>query len=76
MTTDLLADLWNIMSVHVPEKNKSDVAQEFINTLLDYGVEESLIEGLLGVDTYLDSAIEYSIDQEDHENDIIDDEWN
>lgn len=69
MKDDLIADLWNCVVEHIPEKHRKDVAGDFINTLLDYGIKESVIEGLMGVDPYLDDAIEYSIDGED-----IDDE--
>jgi hypothetical protein len=37
--------------------------------LLDYGIKESVLQSLLGVDGYLDDAINYAIDGED-----IDDE--
>lgn len=71
MNQNLLADIWNVLSDHVPEKVKGDVAQEFVTTLLDYGIAESTLEGMLGIDTYLDTAIEYAIDEEPGE----DEEW-
>ena len=64
MNEDLIADLWTTFSEHIPEKNKKDTAYEFINVLLDYGVKETVIEGLMGIDPFLDSAIEYAIDDE------------
>jgi hypothetical protein len=45
------------------------LAADFVNTLLDYGIKESVLQSLLGVDGYLDDAINYAIDGED-----IDDE--
>jgi hypothetical protein len=71
MNQNLLADIWNVLSDHIPEKVKGDVAQEFVTTLLDYGIAESTLEGMLGIDTYLDTAIEYAIDEEPGE----DEEW-
>jgi len=73
MNQDLLADLWNLMSEHIPEKEKESVAQEYINLLLDYGVSESTVEGLFGIDTYLDGAVEYALDEQDDDDS---DEWN
>jgi len=64
MKEDLIADIWHTVSEHIPDKNKKDVAYEFVNVLLDYGVKETVIEGLMGIDSYLDSAIEYAIDDE------------
>jgi hypothetical protein len=62
MKEDLIADIWNVTIEHIPEKHRKDVASDFVNTLLDYGVKESTIESLMGVDPYLDDAIQYAID--------------
>ena len=69
MKEDLIADLWTVVIEHIPEKSRKDVAADFVNTLLDYGVKESVIESLMGVDPYLDQAIEYAIDGEEIEED-------
>ena len=76
MKEDLIADLWTVVIEHIPEKSRKDVAADFVNTLLDYGVKESVIESLMGVDPYLDQAIEYAIDGEEIEedNDYYEDE--
>lgn len=72
MKEDLIADLWNVVVEHLPEKTKKDVAYDFINTLMDYGVKESVLEGLQGIDPYLDEAIDYAIDGEEIEEDYED----
>jgi hypothetical protein len=54
---------------HIPEKHRKDLAADFVNTLLDYGIKESILKDLTGVDSYLDDAINYAIDGEE-----IDDE--
>lgn len=69
MNEDLIADLWQVVVGHIPDKQKDDVAAEFVNTLLDYGIKESVLESLLGVDPHLDGAVEYAIDDE-----VIDDD--
>ena len=69
MKEDLIGDLWQVVVGHIPEKQREDVASEFVNILLDYGIKESVIESLLGVDPHLDSAVEYAIDDE-----VIDDD--
>jgi hypothetical protein len=78
MKEDLIADLWTVIIEHIPEKHRKDVAADYVNTLLDYGVKDSVLESLQGVDPYLDQAIEYAIDgeeiEEDEENDY-DDEY-
>lgn len=65
MKEELIADIWNLMIEHIPDKVKKDVASDFVNTLLDYGVKDSTIESLLGIDPFLDDAISYAIDGED-----------
>ena len=69
MKEDLIADIWTLVIEHIPEKYRKDTAADFVNTLLDYGIKESVLQSLLGVDGYLDDAINYAIDGED-----IDDE--
>ena len=65
MKDDLIADIWTLVIEHIPEKHRKDLAADFVNTLLDYGIKESTLQSLLGVDSYLDTAIEYSIDGEE-----------
>ena len=64
MKEDLIADIWTLVIEHIPEKHRKDLAADFVNTLLDYGIKESTLQSLLGIDDYLDGAIEYSIDDE------------
>jgi hypothetical protein len=72
MKEELIADLWNVVIEHIPEKSRSDVAYDYINTLLDYGIKDSVLEGLLGVDPHLDDAINYAIDGQEIEEDYED----
>jgi hypothetical protein len=75
MKEEMIADLWTLVVEHIPEKSRSDVAADFVNTLLDYGIKESTLQSLMGVDGYLDEAIEYSIDGEEiAEDDYYEDE--
>jgi hypothetical protein len=69
MKEDLIADLWTMIVEHIPEKQRADVAADFVNTLLDYGIKDSVLESLQGVDGYLDDAIQYAIDGEEIEDD-------
>lgn len=83
MNQELFADLWGMIADNVAENKKSDLAHTYINLLTDYDVPASTIEGMMGIDSYLDAAIEYSIDDanfdagsyEDYdEDDVYDDE--
>jgi len=68
MKEDLIADLWSVVIEHIPEKQRANVAADFVNTLMDYGIKESTLDSLLGVDPYLDNAIDYVIDGEEIES--------
>jgi len=74
MKEDLIADIWTLVIEHIPEKSRADVAADFVNTLLDYGIKDSVLESLQGIDPYLDDAIVYAIDGEEIEDDYEEDE--
>jgi hypothetical protein len=76
MKEDLIADIWTLVIEHIPEKHRKDLAADFVNTLLDYGIKESTLQSLVGVDGYLDDAIDYAIDGEEieEEDDYYEDE--
>jgi hypothetical protein len=72
MKEDLIADIWTLVVEHIPEKARADVAADFVNTLLDYGIKDTVLESLQGIDPYLDDAVNYAIDGEEIENDYED----
>ena len=74
MKEEMIADIWTLMVEHIPEKSRSGVAADFVNTLLDFGIKESILQGLMGIDGYLDEAIEYVIDGEEIEDEQYHDE--
>jgi len=76
MKEDLIADIWTVMVEHISEKQRKDVAADFVNTLIDHGVKDSILDSLLGVDPYLDTAIEYATDGDDYSEDEEDYDYN
>ena len=77
MKEDLIADMWQTIVEFVPEKHKKDLASGYVDTLLDHGVSASTLDNLLGVDPYLDQAIEYATNDseryDEEEEDDVDD---
>jgi hypothetical protein len=73
MKEDLIADLWTVIVEHIPEKHRKDVAADYINTLLDHGTKETVIQDLMGIDPYLDYAVGYVIDNDEIEVEEDDD---
>ena len=69
MKEELIADIWTLVIEHIPEKYRKDTAADFVNVLLDHGIKESVLQSLIGVDLYLDQAVEYAIDGAEIEED-------
>lgn len=74
MEANMIADIWSVLSEKIAEKDKQEAAQEYVNTLLDYDIPESTLEGMMGIDTYLDAALEYVLDDEQTTDE--EDDWN
>ena len=70
----MIADIWSVLSEKIAEKDKQEAAQEYVNTLLDYDIPETTLEGMMGIDTYLDAALEYVLDDEQITDE--EDDWN
>ena len=51
MEANMIADIWGVLSEKIAEKDKTEAAQEYVNTLLDYDVPETTLEGMMGIDT-------------------------
>ena len=74
MEANMIADIWSVLSEKIAEKDKQEAAQEYVNTLLDYDIPETTLEGMMGIDTYLDAALEYVLDDEQITDE--EDDWN
>ena len=74
MEANMIADIWSVLSEKIAEKDKQEAAQEYVNTLLDYDIPETTLEGMMGIDTYLDTALEYVLD--DDQTIDEEDDWN
>ena len=73
MNSQLLADIWNILSDRIETEEKPVVAREYVSMLLDYDVSELTLKEMMGMDTYLDAALEYALDDEPSDDGK---EWN
>jgi hypothetical protein len=73
MNTEFLADLWSTLVDYVPENKRKDLAYNYVSLLTDFDVPASTIEGMMGIDSHLDNAIEYAVDEKEAEYDEVDD---
>ena len=64
-----IADVWILFSEFVDKKNHEAVAERYIDLLADFGVSDRTLEGATGVDSTLDSAIEYYLDEDSEDDD-------
>ena len=74
MEEDLIIEVWDTFREYVSDKNKEVAANQYIDFLVGKDVELSVLEGLMGYDTYLDNAIQLVIDENKDDEDDIDEE--
>lgn len=76
MDEQLIIDLWDTFKDYIPDKQKETAANQFVDFLVGKDVEPSELEGVLGYDSYLDSAIELVLgDDETEEEEDFEDDW-
>jgi hypothetical protein len=63
----MLIDVWNLIKSYVPTKDKSVVAERFVDIAMDNGIEDNELHELIGHDDDLDEAIKYNLDVEEDE---------
>jgi hypothetical protein len=70
MEESLIIEIWDTFKEYVPEKNRETAASHYLDFLTGRDVEMSVLEGLMGYDPHLDSAIELVVgENEDLEED-------
>lgn len=79
MDEQLIIEIWDTFKDNIPEKSRDAAATQFIEFLLDRDVDHDELEGVLGYDPHLDTAIQEVLDTIDHINDEDDfeedDDW-
>ena len=64
-----IGDLWLLFIDYVDKKQIETMAERYVELLADYGVSDRTLQHAMGVDTQLDQAIEYYLDEEDDADD-------
>jgi hypothetical protein len=65
MEESLIIEVWDTFKEYVPEKNRETAANHYVDFLTGKDVEVSVLEGLMGYDPHLDSAIELVVGQDE-----------
>lgn len=79
MNDTQIGEIWVFFKEYLRKEDISIAAESFIDLLADFGIKDKVLEGALGVDPDLDSAIEYYLeddsDEEEYEEDYDDDDY-
>lgn len=73
MEEQLIFEIWDTFREHIPEKGRAIAAEQFVDFLVNKDVDVDAFEGLLGYDSYLDTAIQLVL--EEHQNLDSEDEF-
>ena len=68
MTHEDIERIWNSFSHYVPDRQKSDAAVDFVNTLKDIDVEQDEIKASSDHDPKLEEAVSSVYSEEDEED--------
>jgi len=77
MDEDTIIELWDVFKEYVPEKNRENAANHYVDYLTGKDVKISVLEELVGFDPHLDSAINLVLktDEDDYEDEDEDNDW-
>jgi len=74
MEESRIIEIWDIFKEYIPEKNREVAAGHYVDFLVGKDVETSVLEGLMGYDPHLDTAIELVTGEEAEDDDDVYDE--
>ena len=73
---EFIADVWMLLKEFFDKKHIEMAAERYVDTLIDYGVDDERLKELLGTDKHLDTAIQYCLEIEEYDSyDDEVDEW-
>lgn len=64
-----VSDIWMLFKEYVDKKTLEALAEQYVDLLADHGISDKILKESMGYDEVLDEAIEYYLDQDDHEDD-------
>jgi len=74
MEDSLIMEMWDLFIEYIPEKNRELAASQYVEFLLGQGFEIDTLEGFMGYDPHMDSAIKIVVDAEKVDDDYDDGE--
>lgn len=64
-----IGDIWILFADYIDKKQVEAAAERFVDLLADYGVSDRVLQNATGVDSTLDQAIEYYLDEDEEDED-------
>jgi hypothetical protein len=67
-----IGDIWVFFTEFIEKKQLETAAERYVDLLADFGTSDRVMQGAIGIDSVLDQAIEYYMDEEsdDDEDDV------
>jgi len=72
MNEENIAEIWTLFKEYLDKKQLDIVAEKYIDLMADYGISDITLKESLGVDSTLDHAICYYLDDEEEDDE---EEW-
>jgi hypothetical protein len=63
-------DIWLLFVDYIDKKQIESVAERYVDLLADFGTSDKVLQGAMGVDSTLDNAIEYYLDEESDDDEV------
>jgi hypothetical protein len=60
-----IGDIWLLFADYIDKKVIDSVAERYVDLLADFGTSDRVMQNATGVDSVLDAAIDYYLDEED-----------
>lgn len=68
-----IGDIWILFADYIDKKQLDGAAERYVELLADYGVVDRVLQSATGVDSTLDQAIEYYLEEDENSGDDDDD---
>lgn len=67
-----IGDIWLLFADYIDKKSIEAVAERYVDLLADFNTPDRVLEASTGVDTTLDAAIEYYLEDAGSDDDEVD----
>jgi hypothetical protein len=75
MEEDQIIEVWDIFKEYMSDKNKEMAANHYVDFLLGRDVEQSVLQSVMGYDSFLDEAIKLVLDDTDESTSDDEDDY-